>query len=181
MTPKKVHPIFKHGCRSSISWFWPDSISPDLLPVLIFEIILVQVVAIVTVIPSKDVHMVFVNYRWMWVSRWWSRLCIGRFHQFPGVALNVKFVEIVHAVKTIVPAKNVDTLGVNNCGVSISCTWRIRRPIWRKFFPLVCLKVEAVEVIATIGTIVATKNVEMIVKGDTCVQRARTRRLTSSI
>ena len=77
--------------------------------------------------------------------------------------------EIVYPVEPIVPAKNVNALRVDNCGVAISCAGRVRRAIGRQFFPRVRLEVEAIEVIAAVSAVVPTKNVEVVVKGDACV------------
>ena len=71
--------------------------------------------------------------------------------------------EVIHAVRSIVPAKNVNRSLVDHSSVSVTGRrwWVVDR---KDFRPLVGLKVELEKVISPIGSVIATKNVEVVVQ-----------------
>lgn len=81
--------------------------------------------------------------------------------------------EVVNAVRSIVPAKNVNRSLVDHSSVSVTGRrwWVVD---WKDFSPLICLKVELEKVISPIGAVIATKNVEVVVQRHRGMQRPGT-------
>ena len=85
--------------------------------------------------------------------------------------------EVIDSVVAVVATKDIDAASVDHSGVSISWTWWLGTAICIQLTPSIGRKVEAEEVIATIGSIVAAKDIEVVVKGDWGVEGAWARRV----
>ena len=74
--------------------------------------------------------------------------------------------EVINPVIAIVTSKNVDTATMNNCSVAITRARRLRTAVLVEFAPGVGREVEAEEIVASVGAVIATKDVKIIVDGD---------------
>ncbi len=74
--------------------------------------------------------------------------------------------EVIHSVIAVISAKNVDTSPMHDCCVSVTWAWGLWAAISVELAPRVRRKVKAEEVISTIGAIIATKNVKIVVHGN---------------
>ena len=103
-----------------------------------------------------------------------TRFRIDHFLKLPLAAVDAETMEVVHTVKAVIPAKDVNLPVVHHGDVPISGAGRciVQR---QNFCPLVRLKVKLKEIISAVSTIVAAENVEIIVKGHRSVQRTRAR------
>ena len=101
-----------------------------------------------------------------------TRFRIYHFLKLPLAAVDAETMEIVHTVKAVIPAKDVNLPVVYHGDVPVSGAGRciVQR---QNFCPLVCLKVKLKEIISAISPIIASKNVEIIVKSHRSVQRPR--------
>ena len=175
MTPKKVHSIVENSGRCSVPALRPNAISSDLWPSIRFEVKLVQIISIMTIVAPKHIHVIFKNHGWVWVSWAWTRLWILRLHQTPTVVLDAIAVEVVNSVIAIVPSKDIYWPVMDNCSVSIAGWWGLRASIGINLLPLIGRKVKAIEVVAAIGPVITTKDVEVVVNRDWGMERSWTR------
>ena len=97
-------------------------------------------------------------------------LWIRRVKLLPILRLNVVPVEVIDTIITIVATEDEDTTTVNYSSVSVTWAGRLRTSICIELRPGVSGKIEAVEVIATVGAVVAAENIEVVVHGDRCVE-----------
>ena len=74
--------------------------------------------------------------------------------------------EVIYSVIAVVATKDIDAAAVDHSGMAIPRTRWLGTAICIQLTPGIGRKVEAEEVIATIGTIVAAKDIEVVVKGD---------------
>lgn len=61
MTSEQIHFVVKDGGRGAIARLRPDAVLADLVPHVCLEVVLVQIVPIVAVIATKDVHVFFIH------------------------------------------------------------------------------------------------------------------------
>ena len=145
----------------------------DLLPHLSLEVVLVKIVAIVAIVATKYIHVVIIDDAGVRVARTWALLWVKRIDLLPLASLNTVFVEVINPVVSIIAAKNVDLARMHHCCVAIARTGRRGTTIRIELAPSVCREIEAVEVITTVGAIIATKYVEVVIQGDRGVQGTR--------
>ena len=108
------------------------------------------------------------------MARAWSLLRIQRLQLLPSTRRDVISVEVIDSVVSVVAAKDINAASMYNSSVTISWTrWRCT-PVLIKLTPCVCWEVEAEKVVATIGSIVSSKYVEIIIHCNWSVQRPRT-------
>ena len=166
MATEKIHLVVKDSRRCSISAFGPHAIATNLLPHVRLEVVFVKVVAVVSIVSAKHVHAVLENDAGMGVSWAGALLGIQWLKLLPGVRLNAISMEVINTVIAVVATKDIDAASVDHSGVSISWTRWLGTAICIQLTPGIGRKVEAEEVIATIGSIVAAKDIEVVVKGD---------------
>lgn len=147
------------------------------MPHIRFEVVFVEVVAIVAVIATKHVHVFFVHNARVRVARARSLLRIGWFELLPGSRRDVVPVEIIYTIIAIVAAEDKNASTVHNCGMSVTWTGRLWATVGVKLRPGVRGEVELIEVVAAIGAVVATKYVKVIIDGNRGVKGAWTRRV----
>ena len=97
----------------------------------------------------------------------WGRTCLGvdHFLQRPPPSVHIVLVEIIDSIEAVIAAKDVYSALVHDSGVSV--TRRRRRIVYRQDFgPLESLEVEFEEIVASVGPIVSSEYVEVVVKGD---------------
>lgn len=58
---KQVHLVVEDSRRGTIATLGPHAIAPDLLPHIRLEVVLVQIVAVVAIVATKHVHVVFID------------------------------------------------------------------------------------------------------------------------
>ena len=109
----------------------------------------------------------------------WARslLRIQGFKLLPRARLNAVSVEVVNPVIPIVTTKDVNTATVDHGCVTVTRTWRLRAPVRIQLTPVVRREVEAEEIISAISSIVATKDVKVVIERDGRVQTPRTWRM----
>jgi len=71
MTTKHVHLVTEDCHWSSVATLWPDGFDFNRWPFVSMEVKLVQIIQIVSIIPAKYVHAVFVGHCWVAMS--WAR------------------------------------------------------------------------------------------------------------
>ena len=119
-----------------------------------------------SVISTKHVHAVLEYDAGMGVSWAGALLGIQWLKLLPGVRLDAISMEVINTVVAVVATKDIDAASVDHSSVSISWTRWLGTAICIQLTPGIGRKVEAEEVIATIGSIVAAKDIEVVVKGD---------------
>ena len=78
---------------------------------------------VVSIIPTEDVNTPIVDDCSMSIS-WRGRLCISIWSQLtPGISLEVKAIEIVTPVCSIVPSENVEVVFEGNGGMQRAWAW----------------------------------------------------------
>ena len=107
----------------------------------------------------------------------WALLWVERLELLPGSGRDVIFMEIIDAVISIVAAKDINTAAMYNCSVAIPGAGRLSTAVRVEFTPGVSREIETEEVVPSIRTIIASKDVEVVVHSDRSVQRSRTRRV----
>lgn len=103
-----------------------------------------------------------------------ARFRVDYFLELPLAAIDAETMEVVHSVKAVIAAKDVNLSVVHHGDVPVSGARRciVQR---QNFCPLVRLKVKLKEVVSAVRPIVATENVKIIVKGNRSMQRPRAR------
>lgn len=145
------------------------------MPHVRLEVILVQVVSVVAIVAAKDKHVVFVDDTRVRVSRAWSGILVNRLDLLPCVGLNAVLVEVVDTIISIVASKDVNAAAMDHGCVPIARRRGLLAAVLIDLTPRVRAEIEAEEVISPVRTIVAAKNVEVVIHCDTRVQRARAR------
>ena len=102
----------------------------------------------------------------MGVSRAGALLGIQWLKLLPGVRLDAISVEVINTVVAVVATKDIDAASVDHSGVSISRTRWLGTAICIQLTPGIGRKVEAEEVISAIRTIIAAKDVEVVIQSD---------------
>ena len=105
----------------------------------------------------------------------WARplLRIQRFQLLPGARLDTISMEIVNSIVPIVPTEDVNASAVDHSSVSISGTGWLRAAVRIQLTPVIGRKIEAKEVITAISSIIATKNVKVVVESDGSMKTSR--------
>jgi len=172
MTSKQVH-VFLYNCaRCSISrWGWFPCCVFDLSPWIWSKVESVEIILVMAIIASKDVHWVLKYNCWMRMTCTWRHFMIMGCQNFlPRVVVNVVLKEIIHSVKPIIAPKNEDRSWMNNWNMSI--TGRRRHVIRFYFSPSVRINIIAVKIILTSHSIIAPKDVNLIFKANTWMKRS---------
>jgi len=86
--------------------------------------------------------------------------------------------KIVNPIEAIVAAKDIDTLVVDDSGVTVAGRGRLSSAHGKNFNPRVGVEVELEEVISSVGPIVAAEDVEIVLKGYRRVERSGTWRVS---
>ena len=118
------------------------------------------------VIPAEYVHVVLIDDTRVGVARAGSLLRIQWLQLLPGARLDAISMEVIDTVVAVVATKDIDAASVDHSCVTIPRTWWLGAAVCIQLTPGIGRKVEAEEVIATIGSIVAAKDIEVVVKGD---------------
>ena len=115
MPTKQKHHIFIYSGRCAISALGPYTISTicfhiDLAPLPGSKVEPVKIVSVMTIIPSKYVHAVFIDdsrmrMAWCWCATIQLHLL---HHLLPSVIVYRVFVEIIHSVESVISTKDVD-------------------------------------------------------------------------
>ena len=114
------------------------------------------------IIAPEDIHVILVDHGGVGVAGTGPCLWIQRLHQVPRSALNAVAMEVVNPVVPIVPPKDVYAPVMHDRGVPISRRGWLRVAVGGELAPRVSLEVEAVEVVTPVRSIVASKNVEVV-------------------
>ena len=183
MSPKQEHHVFIYTCRSAIPGLGPYSrgaigFELQLWPWSSWKIKPVKVVAIVTIITSEDIQGILVNYCGVTVPRGGrGTTCTGRDHLLPGVGIKVIFIEIIHSVEAIITSKNENWPVVHDYRYYIEeITRNMTIPWWgghviiHDLGPGIRLYIVLIEIIFPIHSVIATKNVDVVLKSYTSVQ-----------
>ena len=163
MSTEKIHLVFQDCGRSSVSAFGPHAVATDLLPHVCLEVVFVKIVAVVSVISAKDVHAVLKNDAGMGVSWAGTLLWIQRLELLPGVRLDAVSMEVINSVVAVVATKDIDAASVDHSCVTIPRTRWLGTAICIQLTPGIGRKVEAEEVVAAIGAIIAAEDIEVVV------------------
>jgi hypothetical protein len=173
MASEKVHTFAQNSRWCSVPTFGPQTVSSYFEPLTLLKVESVQVVAIMTVVTSEDVHLIVIDNSTVGVSR--ARTCfwIADFLKWPAARVNTILMKVIYSVESIVAAKNVNCPLIDNGCVSVSCWgwWIFNRQYFR---PWVSLKVKLEKVISTIRAIISSKDIEVTVKSHWRMQRPRT-------
>lgn len=100
-------------------------------------------------------------------------------HFLPGVVVDVKFIEIVHTIRTIIATKDENGSSMNNSDMSVPRSWRdiigvdslpghALLLIQSRFEQLI--DVEDPEIISSVDPIIASEDVNIILKSHTGVE-----------
>ena len=116
-----------------------------------------------SVISAKDVHAVLENDTGMGVSWAGALLWIQWLKLLPGIRLDAVSMEVINSVVAVVATKDIDAASVDHGCVTISRTRRLGTAIFIQLTPGIGRKVEAEEVVAAIGAIVAAEDIEVVV------------------
>ena len=163
MATEKIHLVVKDSRRCSVSAFGPHAIATDLLPHVRLEVVFVKIVAVVSIIPAKHVHAVLENDAGVRVPWAGTLLRIQWFELLPSVRLDAVSVEVIDPVVPVITTKDINAAAVDHSGVTVSWTRRLGTAVCIQLTPSVGRKVEAEEVVAAIGAIVAAENIEVVV------------------
>ena len=71
--------------------------------------------------------------------------------------------EVINTIIAVVATKDINASAMDHSCVTISWTWWLGTAVCIQLTPGIGRKVEAEEVIATIGSIVAAKDIEVVV------------------
>ena len=85
--------------------------------------------------------------------------------------------EVVDPIVSIVAAENVDAASVHHSGVPVPRRGWLRAPVGIELTPSVRGEVEAEKVIASVGSVVPSKDVKIVVNSHASVQRSGTGRV----
>ena len=163
MSTEKIHLVFQDCGRCSVSAFGPHTVATDLLPHVCLEVVFVKIVAVVSVIPAKDVHAVLENDTGMGVSWAGTLFWIQWLKLLPGVRLDAVSMEVINSVVAVVATKDIDAASVDYSSVTIPRTRWLGTAVCIQLTPGIGRKVEAEEVVAAIGAIVAAEDIEVVV------------------
>ena len=127
-----------------------------------------------TVIAPKNIELIIVDDSTVRVAGTRSSLRIRDVLEGPLARIYIISVKVIYSVKAVISTKNVYLALVNYSGMSISRGGR--RVVNRENFgPLVSLEIKLKEVISSVGAVVASKDVKIVVKGHRGMQGPRTR------
>ena len=111
---EKKHHVFIDCSRGSVSTLGPDAVSVGLEiylgPSPFIEVESIEIISVMTIVSSEDVHAVFVDHCRMTMSRSWWR-CIAYSNTrylLPRLILNAEFIEIVNSVEAVIASEYVD-------------------------------------------------------------------------
>ena len=116
-----------------------------------------------SVISTKYVHTVLENDAGMGVSWAGALLGIQWLKLLPGVRLNAISMEVINTVIAVVATKDIDAASVNHGCVTIPRTRWLGTAVCIQLTPSIGRKVEAEEVVAAIGAIIAAEDIEVVV------------------
>lgn len=162
MSSKQIHSLAEHGCRRSIATFRPHSFPANLAPLVSCKTIFIQVIFIMSIISSKNVHVWIEDYRWMWMSWTWTSFRVNWLHQTPFSSCDTVSMKVVDAIVAIIPTKNINAPVIDDRSVTISRRWRRWTALRNYFYPIICLKAEAEKIVPPICAIVSTKNIKIV-------------------
>ena len=98
------------------------------------------------------------------MPRAWTTLWIHWVQLLPRSRLDAVLVKVINSIVAIVPSENVDAATMHHCSVPVTRARWLRAAIWIQLTPCVRREVEAEEVVPPVASVIATKNVEIIVQ-----------------
>lgn len=160
---KQVHSLSHDGGRSPVPWLWPKSISSDLKPLPLSKIELVQIVAVVSIIASKNVQLIIIDNGRVWMTRRGTSLRISDLLHAPLARVNTISMEIINSIETVIPPEYVYLPLIDDGSVPVA-RWRWRIINRQYLSPLIRLKIKLKEIVPPISAIISTKNVKIVIK-----------------
>lgn len=131
-------------------------------PKFSFEIILKEIIQLLwSIMPSKNIHWVFVNDCISPITSFWPWLDIILSQISPFISFKSKFKKIVF-ILSIIASKNIHWLIINDCWMTMSWTWRISSSREQDFLPRILQNVVLKEVIHSVKPIIASKNKDRV-------------------
>ena len=73
-----------------------------------------------TIIPTKNIKLIIINYCTMRMSWTWASLWITNFLERPFPCFNIISMEVINSIKTIVTTKYINLAIVYNSSMSIT-------------------------------------------------------------
>ena len=120
MATEKIHLIVKHGCGGSVPTLWPHAVASDLLPHVCLEVVLIQIITIVSIVATKDVHVILIDNTRVRMPRTRTLLRVKWLKLLPRARLNAIAMEVINTVITIVASEYIDAPSMDYSCVSIT-------------------------------------------------------------
>jgi hypothetical protein len=110
VTTEEEHHVLVDSGGGPISTFGPDSVTVglnvDLRPGARSEVEPVEIVSIVTIIATKDIHTVLIDYGRVTMARG-RCLASQASHFLPRGVIDIVFIEVVDSIEAVVASKYV--------------------------------------------------------------------------